>query len=134
MLAVTPEDKRILFADTQALSENVSRPTRSTAFSDAIPSVQPVIKLGALHIPYEEEMLKDNAQPIARLCGNSKRISKLGREQKKTAENIGRRPDYWLIISPMWEIIYPIRIITDFSHSLSLEPTPLTTQFADYGS
>ena len=58
---VTPEDKRILFADTQASSENVSSPTWSIEFGDAIPSVQPVIKLGTLYIPYEEEMLKDSA-------------------------------------------------------------------------
>jgi len=34
----------------------------------------------------------------------------------------------------MWEIKYPIGKIMNFSHSLSLEPTPWTAQFADYGS
>ena len=40
---------------------NVSSPTLPIEFGDAIPSVQPVIKLGALYIHYEEEMLNDSA-------------------------------------------------------------------------
>jgi len=39
----------------------VSSPTWPIEFGDAIPSVQPVIKLGTLYIPYEEEMLEDSA-------------------------------------------------------------------------
>ena len=58
---VTPEDKRILIAEPQASSENVSSPTLPIELGDAISSVQPVIKLGALYIHYEEEMLKDSA-------------------------------------------------------------------------
>ena len=39
----------------------VSRPTWPVEFGDAIPFVQPVIKLGTLYIPYEEEMLENSA-------------------------------------------------------------------------
>jgi len=39
----------------------VSSPTWPIEFGDAGPSIQPVIKLGTLYIPYEEEMLEDNA-------------------------------------------------------------------------
>jgi len=46
---VTPEDKRILFAEPQASSENVSSPTLPIEFGDAIPFVKHVIKLGALY-------------------------------------------------------------------------------------
>ena len=37
---------------------DVSSPTWPIEFGDAIPSVQPVIKLGTLYIPYEKEMLE----------------------------------------------------------------------------
>jgi hypothetical protein len=40
---------------------NVSSPTWPIEFGDTCPSVQPVIKLGTLYIPYEEEMLEDSA-------------------------------------------------------------------------
>jgi hypothetical protein len=39
----------------------VSSPTWPVEFGDAVPSVQPVIRLGTLHIPYENQMLEDNA-------------------------------------------------------------------------
>jgi hypothetical protein len=39
----------------------VSSPTWPVEFGDAVPFVQPVIKLGTLYIPYEEEMLEDSA-------------------------------------------------------------------------
>ncbi|MEA1976563.1 MAG: hypothetical protein U9N80_01535 [Chloroflexota bacterium] len=38
----------------------VSSPTWPVEFGDAVPFVQPVIKLGTLYIPYEKEMLKDS--------------------------------------------------------------------------
>lgn len=37
---------------------HVSRPTWPVEFGDAVPTVQPVIRLGTLYIPYEEEMLR----------------------------------------------------------------------------
>ena len=40
---------------------DVSSPTWPVGFGDAIPFVQPVMKLGTLYIPYEEEMLEDSA-------------------------------------------------------------------------
>ena len=40
---------------------DVSSPTWPVEFGDAIPSVQPVIKLGTLYIPYEEEMIENSA-------------------------------------------------------------------------
>ncbi|MEJ2350146.1 MAG: hypothetical protein P8Y03_10210 [Anaerolineales bacterium] len=40
---------------------HVSSPTWPVHFGDAIPYVQPVIKLGTLYIPYAEEILEDNA-------------------------------------------------------------------------
>jgi hypothetical protein len=43
----------------------VSSPAWPVEFGDAIPFVQPVIKLGTLYIPYEEEMLEGGAQPTA---------------------------------------------------------------------
>ena len=58
---VTPEDKRILFAEPQASSENVPSPTLPIEFGDAIPFVKHVIKLGALYIHFKEEMLNDSA-------------------------------------------------------------------------
>jgi hypothetical protein len=39
----------------------VSSPTWPIEFGDAIPFAQPVIKLGTLYIPYEEEMLEGGA-------------------------------------------------------------------------
>jgi hypothetical protein len=39
---------------------HVSSPTWPVEFGDAIPYVQPVIKLGTLYIPYAEEMLEDS--------------------------------------------------------------------------
>jgi hypothetical protein len=39
----------------------VSSPTWPVEFGDGVPFVQPVIKLGTLYIPYEKEMMKDNA-------------------------------------------------------------------------
>jgi hypothetical protein len=38
---------------------NVSEPTWPIEFGDSIPSIQPVLKLGTLHIPYEKGMEKD---------------------------------------------------------------------------
>ena len=40
---------------------NVSSPTWPVEFGDAIPSVQPALKLGTLYIPYEKGMLEDSA-------------------------------------------------------------------------
>ncbi len=39
----------------------VSEPTWPVTFGDAVPFVKPVIKLGTLHIPFEQEMLGDDA-------------------------------------------------------------------------
>jgi hypothetical protein len=36
---------------------NVSKPTWSVEFGNAVPFLQSVIKLGSLYIPYEENML-----------------------------------------------------------------------------
>jgi hypothetical protein len=40
---------------------DVSSPTWPVEFGDAVPFVQPVIKLGTLYIPYEKEMMEDSA-------------------------------------------------------------------------
>jgi hypothetical protein len=39
----------------------VSEPTWSITFGDAVPIVKPTIKLGTLHIPFEQEMLENIA-------------------------------------------------------------------------
>lgn len=39
----------------------VSRPTWPVTFGDAVPFVQPVVKLGTLYIPFEKEMLESHA-------------------------------------------------------------------------
>ena len=39
---------------------DVSSPTWPVGFGDAVPFVQPVIKLGTLYIPYEKEMIEDS--------------------------------------------------------------------------
>jgi hypothetical protein len=40
---------------------DVSSPTWPVEFGDAVPFVQPVIKLGTLYIPYEQEMMENSA-------------------------------------------------------------------------
>jgi hypothetical protein len=61
------------------------------------------------------------AETVSKLKANFKS----GTRTIKNAENISRHPNYFLIISPKWEIIYPIGKIPGFSHSLCMQLTAL---------
>jgi hypothetical protein len=66
------EADRLMLVDRGSATMNgvdlgeVSSPTWPLEFGDGVPYVRPVLKLGTLYIPYEDEMLEGNAKSFAR--------------------------------------------------------------------